>query len=110
MADLIRDSIDDAGPRPITPYYGDVSTVGAADLAPRPSVRRARRRPKQTDEYMTEVLTGNACCDAATAGAPMTVDRGSADRAPAAGEGPGVRPARGTSAGSACSCRRRRSS
>ena len=25
MADLIRESIDDAGPRPITPYYGDVS-------------------------------------------------------------------------------------
>ena len=26
MADLIRHSIDDAGPRPITPYYNDVST------------------------------------------------------------------------------------
>ena len=26
MADLIRDSINEAGPRPITPYYGDVST------------------------------------------------------------------------------------
>ncbi|MFI5493878.1 extracellular solute-binding protein [Actinoplanes sp. NPDC051859] len=27
MADLMRESINDAGPRPITPYYGDVSAA-----------------------------------------------------------------------------------
>jgi multiple sugar transport system substrate-binding protein len=27
MADLMRESINDAGPRPITPYYGDVSSA-----------------------------------------------------------------------------------
>ena len=50
MADLIRESIDDAGPRPITPYYSDVSAVGAADLAsagrrctPRETAGRHRR-------------------------------------------------------------------
>jgi multiple sugar transport system substrate-binding protein len=27
MADLMRESINDAGPRPITPYYGDISSA-----------------------------------------------------------------------------------
>ena len=47
MADLIRESINDAGPRPITPYYGDVSTsVQRTWHPPTPSGRRRRpRRP-----------------------------------------------------------------
>ncbi len=46
MADLIRESIDDAGPRPITPYYGDVSTSVQRTWHP-PDGRAARRRPRR---------------------------------------------------------------
>ena len=40
MADLIRDSINDAGPRPVTPYYNDVST--SVQLTWHPADGRAR--------------------------------------------------------------------
>ena len=50
MADLIRDSINDAGPRPITPYYGDVSTSVQRTWHPPASVTAedAARRPPRT--------------------------------------------------------------
>ena len=45
MADLIRDSINDAGPRPITPYYGDVSSSVQRTWHPRVE-RASRPRPR----------------------------------------------------------------
>jgi trehalose/maltose transport system substrate-binding protein len=57
MADLIRDSINDAGPRPITPYYGDVSTSVQRVWHPESSVQ-APETPEETDSYMHEVLQG----------------------------------------------------
>lgn len=58
MADLIRDSINDAAPRPITPYYGDVSTSVQRNWHPAESVQ-APETPEETDSYMTEVLQGD---------------------------------------------------
>lgn len=58
MADLIRDSIDTAGPRPITPYYGDVSTSVQRTWHPASGVR-SPATPERTDEYMAEVLAGD---------------------------------------------------
>ncbi|MCD9625196.1 extracellular solute-binding protein [Rhabdothermincola salaria] len=57
MADLIRESINDAGPRPITPYYGDVSTSVQRTWHPASSVQ-APGTPEDTDSYMSEVLAG----------------------------------------------------
>ncbi len=57
MADLIRDSIDTAGPRPITPYYGDVSSSVQRVWHPSTGVR-APQTPEETDTFMTEVLRG----------------------------------------------------
>ena len=41
MADLIRESINDAGPRPVTPYYGDVSVSVQRTWHPPESVQHA---------------------------------------------------------------------
>ena len=41
MADLIRDSINDAGPRPVTPYYGDVSVSVQRTWHPPEDVQRS---------------------------------------------------------------------
>jgi multiple sugar transport system substrate-binding protein len=57
MADLIRDSINDAGSRPITPYYGDVSTSVQRTWHP-PSGVSAPATPDETDTFMAEVLEG----------------------------------------------------
>jgi multiple sugar transport system substrate-binding protein len=57
MADLIRESIDEAAPRPITPYYGDVSTSVQRTWHPSGSVR-SPRTPERADTYMAEVLAG----------------------------------------------------
>lgn len=57
MADLIRTSIADAGPRPITPYYGDVSSSVQRVWHPAASVR-APQTPEETDTYMADVLSG----------------------------------------------------
>jgi multiple sugar transport system substrate-binding protein len=57
MADLIRESINAAGPRPITPYYGDVSTSVQRTWHPSSSVR-SPQTPEKTDTYMSEVLQG----------------------------------------------------
>ncbi len=58
MADLIRESLKDAGPRPITPYYGDVSTSVQRIWHPASDVRDATT-PSRTDTYMSEVLKGD---------------------------------------------------
>lgn len=57
MAPLIRESIDDAGPRPITPYYGDVSVSVQRTWHP-PNAVEAPQTPERTDTYMSEVLAG----------------------------------------------------
>jgi multiple sugar transport system substrate-binding protein len=57
MADLIRESIADAGPRPITPYYGDVSVSVQRTWHP-PGDVQAPTTPERTDTYMAEVLAG----------------------------------------------------
>ena len=57
MADLIRQSINDAGPRPVTPYYGDVSSSVQRTWHPAQNVT-APQTPERTDTYMAEVLSG----------------------------------------------------
>ncbi len=58
MADLIRASIADAGSRPVTPYYGDVSTSVQRTWHPATGVK-APQTPEKTDSYMAEVLSGD---------------------------------------------------
>jgi multiple sugar transport system substrate-binding protein len=58
MADLIRQSINEAGPRPITPYYNDVSTSVQITWHPSTSVE-APKTPDESDIFMTEVLHGD---------------------------------------------------
>jgi multiple sugar transport system substrate-binding protein len=57
MAELIRQSINDAGPRPITPYYNDVSTSVQITWHPATNVH-APQTPTETSTFMTEVLQG----------------------------------------------------
>jgi multiple sugar transport system substrate-binding protein len=57
MASLIRESINDAGPRPITPYYNDVSTSVQINWHPSTDVT-APQTPEKTATFMTEVLHG----------------------------------------------------
>jgi multiple sugar transport system substrate-binding protein len=57
MASLIRDSINDAAPRPVTPYYGDVSTSVQRTWHPARDVE-PQRTPEQSAEYMSQVLKG----------------------------------------------------
>jgi multiple sugar transport system substrate-binding protein len=58
MADLIRESINDAGPRPVTPYYNDVSSSVQLTWHPADDVH-APQTPKETSSFMTDVLNGN---------------------------------------------------
>jgi len=58
MADLIRDSIDEAAPRPISPYYGDISASVQRTWHPPTSVS-SPDTPEETDSYMHEVLQGD---------------------------------------------------
>jgi len=58
MAALIRESIDAAAPRPITPYYPDVSTSVQRTWHP-PRAVHAPQTPRATDAYMAEVLRGD---------------------------------------------------
>lgn len=57
MADLIRDSINDAGPRPITPYYNDVSTSVQITWHPATDVR-SPQTPEESATFMSDVLQG----------------------------------------------------
>ena len=57
MATLIRDSINDAGPRPITPYYNDVSTSVVITWHPATNVK-SPDTPDETSTFMTDVLQG----------------------------------------------------
>lgn len=55
-APLIRASIDEGGPRPITPYYVDVSSAVLNTFHPPASVRS--NTAKEADTFLTEVLRG----------------------------------------------------
>lgn len=57
MAPLIRESINDAGPRPITPFYNDVSTSVQITWHPSTDVQ-APATPEESETFMTEVLRG----------------------------------------------------
>jgi multiple sugar transport system substrate-binding protein len=58
MADLIRESINEAGPRPVTPYYNDVSSSVQQTWHP-PEGVHAPGTPKESEQFMTDVLHGN---------------------------------------------------
>lgn len=58
MAALIRESIKDAGPRPITPFYGDVSQSVQRNWYP-PSEVQPGTTPTRSDTYLAEVLRGD---------------------------------------------------
>lgn len=55
-ADLIRQSIDEAGPRPITPYYVDVA--GSVINTWHPPAAVTENTPAVTDAFMSDVLQG----------------------------------------------------
>jgi multiple sugar transport system substrate-binding protein len=57
MAPLIRDSIDDAGPRPVTPYYTDVSGSVQRTWHPPRDVTEGGTPPASA-RFMREVLAG----------------------------------------------------
>src|SRR6185503_8326970 len=57
MADLIRTSINEAGPRPITPYYNDVSTSIQITWHP-PSDVYPDTTPEESATFMADVLQG----------------------------------------------------
>lgn len=55
-ADLIRESIGEAGPRPLTPFYVDVAGSVIQTWHPPESV--TAETPKRTDTFMADVLGG----------------------------------------------------
>ncbi|KUL28000.1 extracellular solute-binding protein [Actinoplanes awajinensis] len=57
MASVIRQSINDAGPRPITPYYNDVSTSVQITWHPATGVT-APATPEESAAFMSDVLQG----------------------------------------------------
>lgn len=57
MADLIRTSIDEAGARPITPYYGDVSVSVQRSWHP-PAGVSPSQTPEESASFMRQVLAG----------------------------------------------------
>ena len=59
MAGLIRQSLDASGPRPLTQYYGDVSSGIQREYSPPGSVDPSTT-PKQTTTLLQDVLKGDA--------------------------------------------------
>jgi multiple sugar transport system substrate-binding protein len=55
MASLMRDSINAAGPRPITPYYGDVSSAIQREWHPE-SALNPSKAPAASDTLIRDVL------------------------------------------------------
>ncbi len=55
-ADLIRESIGDGGPRPLTPFYTDIS--GAIQQTWHPPASVNAETPERTDQFMADVLAG----------------------------------------------------
>ncbi|KHL10970.1 multiple sugar transport system substrate-binding protein [Mumia flava] len=59
MADLWRESIDAAAPRPLTPYWSDISTALYSSWHP-PSSVDPDTTPAESQQYITDVLQGQA--------------------------------------------------
>ena len=59
MATLIRDSLEAGAPRPLTQYYGDVSTAVQREYSPPEAVNPSTTPEKATD-LITAVLKGEA--------------------------------------------------
>ncbi|MGN7246284.1 extracellular solute-binding protein [Janibacter anophelis] len=59
MASLIRESLDASGPRPLTQYYGDVSSGIQREYSPPGSVDPSTT-PQQTTSLLQDVLKGDA--------------------------------------------------
>ncbi|MBK7722674.1 MAG: extracellular solute-binding protein [Austwickia sp.] len=59
MAQLIRDSLDGGAPRPLTQYYGDVSTALQKEFSP-PSSVDPNSTPAQATQLIKAVLKGEA--------------------------------------------------
>jgi trehalose/maltose transport system substrate-binding protein len=55
-ADLIRESIGEGGPRPVTPYYTDVA--GAITQTWHPPASVNEQTPKESDQFVADVLAG----------------------------------------------------
>ena len=55
-ADLIRESIADGGPRPLTPFYTDIA--GAITQTWHPPASVNAQTPEETDQFMADVLAG----------------------------------------------------
>jgi len=55
-ADLIRESIGDGGPRPLSPFYVDVA--GAITQTWHPPASVNAETPKRTDQFIADVLAG----------------------------------------------------
>ncbi|RNI21528.1 extracellular solute-binding protein [Flexivirga caeni] len=58
IADLIRKSLDVAAARPLTPYWGDISTALQQRFSPPNSVNQ--NTPKSTQSFILRVLNGKA--------------------------------------------------
>ena len=56
-ADLIRESINEGGPRPLTPFYVDVAGCDHPDLAPA-GVCQRRNPGRGPTQFMADVLAG----------------------------------------------------
>ena len=59
MAGLIRASLDSSGPRPLTQYYGDVSSGIQREYSP-PGAVDPSSTPQQTTSLLQDVLKGDA--------------------------------------------------
>ncbi len=59
MAGLIRESLDAAAPRPLTQYYGDVSSAIQRVYSP-PSSVNPDTTPREAEDLITAVLKGDA--------------------------------------------------
>ena len=57
MADVIRQSLEQAAPRPQTPYYNEVS-VGLQQTWHPPSSVNPKTTPAESQTYITAVLRG----------------------------------------------------
>lgn len=55
-ADLIRESIADGGPRPLSPYYTDIA--GAITQTWHPPASVNAQTPQETDQFVADVLAG----------------------------------------------------
>lgn len=57
MADVIREALNDAAPRPQTPYYNEISESIQGQFTPLSGID-PETTPAQTDSYIVEVLRG----------------------------------------------------